>query len=297
MPVFKSRYGAQALAVCALAVVPLGCTAVAEVEEVQAVEREPGPEEIAPWIVFAEESALHVEPSLESDVVREVAQGEEFFGEYYRHEPTDKEWLIVDLEEDDSGRAFLPRWHIHRIHPDNVREGDIPIGQEVVDRWWGLPLDYEPSDLVPTPIRFRLRQSESREYPLRAEASAALVEMIEAGEADGVFIRVCSAYRSGSHQTMLYTRNVGRRGPQQRSSAPPGHSEHQLGTCVDLCDEAGTAVISQRFAETPESAWLEENGARFGWRRSYYPHNTEETGYISEPWHWRYWGTEETLGN
>jgi hypothetical protein len=237
-----------------------------------------------PWTVYAEESPVYAQPSLDAEELFRLPQGARVAGPLYVDPDTNVEWLAVARE---GSTVFVPRMHLTRPHPRNLaRPGDLPIGDEIVNRWWGVPLDYEPSDLVPVPERF----SSGRDaHTLRREACEALVAMFEAAEAEGLHLRVSSSYRSGPRQVEIYTRNIARN-PAQRSSAPPGHSEHQLGTTVDLRSRDGGG--GQGFARTPESAWLERHAARFGWVRSYYPHTVAETGYISEPWHWRYHGPD-----
>lgn len=114
--------------------------------------------------------------------------------------------------------------------------------------------------------------------------------MLDAARRDGIEIRVLSSWRSGNYQLGLYTRAIERNGRSQRASAPPGHSEHQLGTVVDLCDVEEREVLTQEFGETPQGEWLKGNAARFGFHLSYTRENSAVTGYIPEPWHWRYWG-------
>ncbi len=243
------------------------------------------PEASAPWRVFSPTATVYASPDRNGAPVGESKQGAELFGEYMIAHDTDEEWLKTTIE----GRAaWIPRIHLHRIHPANIATGNIAVGTEHVDRWWGLPLDYEPDDLVPTPERYRVELK--RDFPLRREASDALVAMLDAALADGTDIRITSAYRSGEYQTTLYTNAIARSGAAQRFSAPPGHSEHQLGTCADLTDPGDKFSFTEAFGSTPQGLWLEANAARFGFRRSYYPHNVKDTGYISEPWHWRYWG-------
>jgi len=125
---------------------------------------------------------------------------------------------------------------------------------------------------------------------LRAEALNAFLAMAQAARKDGAELRIVSSYRSGSYQEGLYERAVRRDGLSQRYSAPPGHSEHQLGTTVDLSDARGTSVLEEGFARTFESRWLEQNAERFGFRRSYRDDTVARTGYVTEPWHWRYHG-------
>jgi LAS superfamily LD-carboxypeptidase LdcB len=241
-----------------------------------------GPED-TPWIVFAEHAEAREAPIDSARLVHLLDEGNTFVGEMVTDAETDIDWIRT---QDFEREAFVVRSAVHRIHPNNLVEGNIPYGTEVVDRRWGLPLEYEPDDLTLVPAEW---SSGNREYQLREEARDALVRMFEAARADGVELRVVSAYRSGPTQKSIYTRNIGRN-PAQRSSAPPGHSEHQLGTCVDITDREAAHNFSRTFDLLPEGMWLEANAPRFGYHRSYRPENVGQSGYISEPWHWRYWG-------
>ena len=49
----------------------------------------------------------------------------------------------------------------------------------------------------------------------------------------------------------------------------------------------------QSFADTPQGKWLAEHAHEFGFVMSYPPGSEEITGYIYEPWHFRYIGVEE----
>lgn len=242
-----------------------------------------------PWTVQADDAGLYRAPSLEAELVRPLEVGETFLGRVVRVEESDEEWLHI--EQEDGSIVYTANAWIHRVHPANRVEGDLVIGEEIINRWWGIPIEYEPSDLVVLPGELALRSQ--REYRLRREAAEALVRMLEAARTDGIDIRVVSAYRSGPTQQRIYASNIGRRGFRQRSSAPPGHSEHQLGTTLDLTDSLGEHVLRGSFGETPEGAWLRENGVRFGFVQSYTPPLVTITGYIVEPWHWRYWGSPE----
>jgi len=240
------------------------------------------------WTVYTETADLHTTHSLTSTISGQTMRGTRAAGELLVDPETDIEWLKVDA---DGEIAFLRRSAIHRVHPRNIVQGNLPYGTEVVNRWWGVPLDYEPDDLVEVPTEF---SNNSRDgYRLRSEARDALVAMLTAAKGEsGVGIVVASAYRSGPTQINIYGRNT-RRAPAQRFSAPPGHSEHQLGTTLDLTDPEGRHLFSRTYDRTDGGAWLENNGARFGFVRSYYPRNEAETGYISEPWHWRYVGRKK----
>lgn len=241
-----------------------------------------------PWRVFADEAPLLVEPRGNATSVAAVRAGEELVGDYYVHAQTDEEWIVVQR----GGRIlYLPRTAVTRIHPANRVAGDLEIGEEKIDRWWGVPIDYEPSDLMRVPPQSS--SPTTREYRLRREACRWLMRLLDAAYADGCVILVNSAYRSGTYQRQLYEKYVKQSGAAQRYGAPPGHSEHQLGTCVDLTEPTLEHAFKESFGTTPEGRWLEANAARFGFLRSYYPETVKQTGYISEPWHWRFWGVEK----
>lgn len=249
-----------------------------------ALSTEPVPLDL-PWTVFSDGAPVVAEPKRGAPIVETLSKGRTLAGKLSVDPATEDEWLAFQIGE---RKLYISRVHLTRPHPANKVEGDLPIGQEIVNRWWGIPLEYVPSDLVDVPARFSRGKDT---YRLRKEPCEALVAMFEAAEKANVPLRVASAYRSGETQVRIYQRNT-LRDLSQRSSAPPGHSEHQLGTTVDLADAEGKHVISGSFERTPQSHWLEANAVDFGFVRSYYPDNREETGYITEPWHWRYVGKD-----
>jgi D-alanyl-D-alanine carboxypeptidase len=81
-------------------------------------------------------------------------------------------------------------------------------------------------------------------------------------------------------------------------SAFPGTSEHQLGTAMDIVTYIpGLGYkLETEMDQTPAYAWLQANAYKFGFVLSY-PKGPDgpkavnpRTGYIYEPWHWRYIG-------
>lgn len=119
-------------------------------------------------------------------------------------------------------------------------------------------------------------------FLLNADAAEAYAAMRDAAAEDGITLFIVSAYRSFETQWQLYWAEVSNYGPDQNTSAKPGHSEHQLGTTVDLNE------LSEAFGDSPAGQWLQQNAHRFGFRMSY-PRGNEQ-GYAYEPWHWRWWG-------
>lgn len=159
-----------------------------------------------------------------------------------------------------------------------------------VNRERSLPPDYVPPDLVPiTGVPVTVQG-----MLLRRVALGPLRELIEAAQAEGLEIVVSSAYRSYQTQVAVHNYWVGVLGEGRavRVSARPGHSEHQLGTAVDLTSPRVNYQLTESFADTPEGRWLRANAHRFGFIMSYPAGKEDITGYDYEPWHFRFVGVE-----
>ncbi|GAB2476691.1 DUF2809 domain-containing protein [Xylanimonas ulmi] len=87
----------------------------------------------------------------------------------------------------------------------------------------------------------------------------------------GRHLAINSAYRTYADQVAVY--NPANPNPL---AAPPGCSNHGLGTAVDIdgISQPGSA----------EYAWLAANAGTYGWT---HPDWAEPTGRLPEPWHWQ----------
>jgi LAS superfamily LD-carboxypeptidase LdcB len=163
----------------------------------------------------------------------------------------------------------------------------------VLDPMHRLPASYIPRDL--TWITPQALPSAKGVYQLRRDAAEALRAMLLAAREADVRMRILSAYRSYATQNATFAYWVAKSGLQlaRKYSALPGHSEHQLGTSVDLATVGeGVPWGSAAFATSPTAVWLAENAYKFGFVRSY-PAGAKRVAlscYGSEPWHWRYVG-------
>ena len=170
-----------------------------------------------------------------------------------------------------------------------IMDGDDLLA--LVTKETTLRSDYVPSDL-------KLISSSMNPYydmELRAEALENLRLLFYYAYKDGIILSIRSAYRSYSTQQSLFQDYASRYGEEEanRFSARPGQSEHQLGTTVDF---GGTDVdFTAEFALTEEGLWLAENAHRFGFVMSYPEGREDTTGYIFEPWHFRYIGIRSAL--
>jgi D-alanyl-D-alanine carboxypeptidase len=150
------------------------------------------------------------------------------------------------------------------------------------------PADYQPS-LVPAAVRHVYAPL------MRPEAAAALERMFQAGAAEGAGeMQVQNSYRSYATQVAVHTRQVAQFGAAtaDAQSARPGFSEHQTGYALDIATVPNVCAIQECFGATPQGQWLAANSYRFGFVLRYPQGKQAVTGYIFEPWHFRYVGVE-----
>lgn len=150
------------------------------------------------------------------------------------------------------------------------------------------PADFAPTDLVrPEGVENEFDQ------PLREPAARAVEALVGAAAAEGLDVRIISAYRDYSTQAALYDGYVARDGQEAADtySARPGHSEHQTGLAVDF-DDSGACYLAACFGQTPAGVWLAEHAAEYGFVVRYPDGKEHVTGFMPEPWHFRFVGTD-----
>jgi D-alanyl-D-alanine carboxypeptidase len=159
----------------------------------------------------------------------------------------------------------------------------------LLDTSYRLPSSYQPPDLEPV---------EEAGFPeedlmIRSFVVDDLRDLRDAAEDAGHPIDLVAAYRSYWEQKDLFDRRSENQGDAAANkTARPGHSEHQLGTTIDV-KRQGTEDVTQGFGSTPTGLWLLENAPRFGFVQSYPADRHDVTCYAYEPWHFRYLGRSE----
>ena len=167
--------------------------------------------------------------------------------------------------------------------PEKNINGDIFL----VNRQHVISEQYVPDSL-------RKTQVHGMSQSMREDAAAALEELFQAAQSEGIRLSTVSGYRSYSKQSLIYSRKVGRTGSEAEADklvARPGTSEHQLGLAMDLATR-DSSTLSERFASTAEGQWVYANCQRFGFIVRYLKGYEDVTGYSYEPWHIRYVGRE-----
>ena len=173
----------------------------------------------------------------------------------------------------------------------NETAGRCDDPKVLVDRSHALPADYVPDDLVS--LRGLGVPILGQDVMLRREAAVNLESLVASAAAADEELAVASGYRSYEDQRASYARLVSVFGKgADRTSAPPGHSQHQLGTAVDFTNAAVGYEVMRKFGRTTAAAWLQEHAHEHGFVLSYPPGRHARTGYHWEPWHYRYVGEE-----
>lgn len=117
------------------------------------------------------------------------------------------------------------------------------------------------------------------------------LEMKQQAASEGITLIMISSYRQYELQVRLfrdYSYNWGE-AAANRFSARAGQSEHQTGLAIDITSGGG---LNAEFANTPAGKWLWENAYKFGFILRYPQGKEHITGYMFEPWHYRYIGEE-----
>lgn len=162
----------------------------------------------------------------------------------------------------------------------------------LVNRDLKITKHYVPADLRMPEVATRKKGMEER-ILMREEAAQALEKMFQAAKWEAKYtLYAASGYRSYGIQQILFNGKVeavGSRDAAQKTVAPPGTSEHQLGLAMDI-QSPNQLNLNRAFGDTEEGKWVAENAQRFGFIIRYQKDWTKITGYAYEPWHIRYVG-------
>ncbi|GMQ77551.1 MAG: hypothetical protein BMS9Abin02_0039 [Anaerolineae bacterium] len=170
----------------------------------------------------------------------------------------------------------------------------------LVNRQYGLSREYEPSDLVLLSDYLPIEVTKGYQTEVREVIVNQLVSMIKAMIDEGLQPTIISGYRDYSAQAIAWSKWLEEE-PDRAGiiSAPPGYSEHQLGTTIDFGSPELAYIVGLEgiefhtyFYKTSEGQWLAENAQTYGFSLSYRLEEFELTGFYYEPWHYRYIGVE-----
>ncbi len=213
------------------------------------------------------------------------------------------------------------------VDEDVLLTGLSPVYLLLANKDIVLGSDYIPENLSSVDNTYVAYWHHATGLELEARVLQALYQMLQEMHAAGVNdVLITSAYRSYGRQQELFNSYVAEefstissnaykylgqdyiqknyldKGKRSLSyadalavvrsySAEPGASEHQTGLCVDFITST-MQDLDNTFENTDAFAWLAENAYKFGFVLRYPEGKEDVTGYIYEPWHYRFVGRE-----
>lgn len=153
-----------------------------------------------------------------------------------------------------------------------------------------LSAGYEPKNMsAVSPKMDGVYLVTSRAVLLEEEALSHLYEMVAAAQAQEMEIFVRQGYRSWDDEERRYKSLVSAGAPAQAA----GQSSYQTGLSVTLVGrDQRTGDLTADFAQTAEGQWLASNAHLYGFVLRYPEGKDSLTGWVYEPWHYRYVGLE-----
>ena len=171
-----------------------------------------------------------------------------------------------------------------------VTDVNADISKFIVNGSYSLPKNYKPT---------LAEAVKGSGYYLDYRVAPYYQKMYDAAKAEGITLTPVSGYRSYERQEKNFENEIAdnmKTGLDRKEATikaatvvmVPGSSEHNAGLAMDICS------LSQSFENTPESDWLRENAADYGFILRY-PKDEKSrniTKVIYEPWHYRFVGVE-----
>ena len=201
-----------------------------------------------------------------------------------RKGPTNQSKVLVKIP---TGSVFTKvdkgeRWtkvqyknHIGYVLNGLLFEAKLSMADDLIIVNKGLPL---PKDFDPGYNQESLNQ---------------MNRLLKEAKQNGFSLHIVSSYRSIDDQKRAYRKNVKNLGQERAdlTSARPGYSEHQTGLAYDVAIK-GSYRLTSKFGDSEEGRWIAQNAPRFGFILRYPKGKEALTGYLHEPWHFRYIGSK-----
>lgn len=209
---------------------------------------------------------------------------------YYIHQNLDRYLEYAEKNSETSIKDVIAIVNVNRDYKyyEHDIETDIEKGILLnVNKYYKLPEDYEPDDLVDISIRYSYDGNQ-----ITKEANDAYVSMWNGANNAGLTLIVNSSYRNYISQERVYNNIKASSGQKEadKVAARPGHSEHQTGLAIDVFEIGNQSTAT--FKDSPAYTWLCENAYLYGFIERYPEDKEYLTGYSFESWHWRYVGEE-----
>ena len=212
-------------------------------------------------------------------------------------EEVEEDWLFMDM----SGETLVTYDDVPWSFPVDVSDMD-PELVIMINKSMFLAKEYVPDDLVKMKslkldkegnnTNGGVRQVDDT-WQLQRECAAALVELCDAARQAGHELYLKSGYRSYYKQAVMYENRIKKYGYDDGWVTKPGASDHQTGLGCDVVPKKWTdRGMNEDMAQEPETQWMAEHCAEFGFILRYPADQEDITKINYEPWHLRYVGKE-----
>ena len=195
---------------------------------------------------------------------------------------------------------------------ENIQGSDVPESVDTSKQELDIPINHEDDWALyvignddPLPEDFSVvTKTVAGERVLDERCADYAIEMLKAAEKDGIDLYVTSSYRNVQKQAEnleSYTNSLIAQGwsaedaaaQAKKEIAMPGCSEHNAGLAMDIVSSdywSNHDDLDESFEELPHFDWLVDNSWKYGFILSYPEGKEDITGFIYEPWHYRFVG-------
>ncbi len=196
--------------------------------------------------------------------------------------------LLEGIIDSDHLRYIPPKPY---ENPEPVPDPLDPL--MLVNKYYYLPADFVPPDLITPGVRLSARTSSSV-HRISASIEDNIISLFHAAEEAGHELVFVSGYRDYATQEILYNSYVENSSVEEADKymARPGHSEHQTGIAFDISKKAVDMKGLRAFTGTDAARWLADNAHKYGFIVRYREDKQDITQYRHESWHLRWVGEE-----
>lgn len=172
--------------------------------------------------------------------------------------------------------------------------GDDTDMTMLINKFYSLPQDYVPNDLVPITEYVCVQGQDYscqavEQIELRQEVAKAYLDFAKAAEKEGIHLALIAGYRSYDYQKGLWDYAANTQGQDYADTyyARPGQSEHNSGLCLDLTFNGHPFNEIENYEGYD---WILDNASKYGFILRYPKDKIDVTRYSYESWHFRYVG-------
>ena len=172
---------------------------------------------------------------------------------------------------------------------DNEKQTDTSKEElMLVNRLYGLPSDYVPSDIVTVPIKYAYNN-----IKLKSSILEKIENLVDDAANEGYTFVVSMGYRSYKEQKSIYNSYAKSYGKSEADQfvARPGHSEYETGLSFDLEPYKYVKKVTNT-KDSEEYKWLRENAYKYGFIFRFDEEKEYLTKFSEDLWRLRYVGVD-----